>query len=62
MSNVNIFQNQTKSIPKSDEQIIRVDMEQIDIGGRKSMLPSEGKSEKMMLQHTPNNSSMPGNK
>ena len=62
MSNVNIFQNQTKSIPKSDEQIVRVDMEQIDIGGRKSMLPAQSKSEKMTIQHVPNGSSMPGNK
>ena len=35
---MNIFQNPTKSIPKSDAQIVRVDMEQLDIGGRKSHL------------------------
>lgn len=62
MSNVNIFQNSSKSIPEKDEQIIRVDMEQSDIGGRKSHLPSAMKAEKMTLQHVPNASSMTGNK
>jgi hypothetical protein len=60
MSNLNIFQNQAKSIPTSDEQIVRVDMEQIDIGGRKSHLPGQMKSEKMTLSHVPNASSSPG--
>lgn len=62
MSNVNIFQNTAKSIPEKDAQIIRVDMEQIDIGGRKSHLPSQMKSESMSLQHVPNAGSMTGNK
>ena len=62
MSNVNIFQNQSKSIPKSDEQIVRVGMEQIDIGGRKSALPSQMKSDSMTVSHVPNSSSMPGAK
>jgi hypothetical protein len=60
MSNVNIYQNNTKSIPESDEQIVRVDMEQIDIGGRKSHLPAQMKSGAMGLSHVPNSSSMPG--
>lgn len=59
---VNIFQNSTKTIPKSDEQIVRVDMEQIDIGGRKSHLPSQSKSDSMSIQHVPNAGSMTGNK
>ena len=42
MSNVNIFQNSAKSIPTSDEQIVRVDMDKSDIGGRKSQLPNAG--------------------
>ena len=62
MSNVNIFQNSAKSIPTSDEQIIRVDMEQIDIGGRKSHLPAQEKSGAMTLSHVPNASGMPGSK
>ena len=54
MSNVNIFQNSSKTIPKSDPQIERVDMEQIDIGGRKSHLPSQHKEEALSLRHVPN--------
>ena len=54
MSNVNIFQNSAKSIPTSDEQIIRVGMEQQDIGGRKSHLPAQSKSGAMTLSHTAN--------
>jgi hypothetical protein len=62
MSNVNIFQNNARSIPTSDEQIVRVDMEQIDIGGRKSHLPAQSKSGALTLSHVPNASSMPGTK
>lgn len=50
----NIFQDPTKSIPKSDAQIVRVDMEQLDIGGRKSHLPSNSKSSDMSISHVPN--------
>lgn len=56
----NLFQNSAKSIPTSDDQIVRVDMEQIDIGGRKSHLPSQQKADKMTLSHVPNKSSSPG--
>ena len=59
---VNIFQNPAKSIPTSDEQIVRVDMEQIDIGGRKSHLPGQEKSGAMTISHVPNASSAPGSK
>ena len=51
---MNIFQDPTKSVPKSDEQIVRVDMEQSDIGGRKSHLPSASKSSDMTISHVPN--------
>ena len=60
MSNVNIFQNQTKSIPKSGEQIVRVDMEQIDIQGRKSHLPQTMKSGALNINHVPNAGSTTG--
>ena len=59
---VNIFQNPTKSIPESDEQIIRVDMKQIDIGGRLSHLPAQSKAPGMGISHVPNAGSMPGGK
>ena len=53
----NIFQNGTKSIPTSDAQIVRVDMEQNDIGGRKSHLPGQQKSPKMNVEHVGTSSS-----
>ena len=62
MSNVNIFQNNSKSVPENDEQIVRIDMTKSDIGGRKSHLPSQMKSDKMSLSHVPNAGSMPGSK
>lgn len=57
---VNIFQNSAKSIPTSDEQIVRVSMEQIDIGGRKSHLPAQSKSDAMTISHVPNAGSTVG--
>ena len=60
MSNVNIFQNSAKTVPTSDEQIIRVDMEQIDIQGRKSHLPSQMKSGVLPINHVPNAGSTVG--
>jgi len=49
-----IFQDPTKSIPTSDKQIVRVDMEQLDIAGRKSSLPAGQKSGDMAVSHVPN--------
>jgi hypothetical protein len=60
MSNLNIFQNNAKSIPESDEQIVRVDLTKSDIGGRKSHMPMQEKSASMGLSHVPNASSTPG--
>lgn len=54
MSNTNIFQESTKKVPTSDGQIVRVDMEQLEIGGRKSHLPKQGMSPDMSIQHVPN--------
>lgn len=54
MSGINIFQNNASSIPTSDSQIVRVDMDKSDIGGRKSHLPSQDKSAEMSLNHVPN--------
>jgi len=51
---MDIFKDPTKSIPKRDEQIVRVDMEQMDIGGRKSHLPAGSKSSDMSISHVPN--------
>ena len=62
MSNINIFQNNAKSVPENDEQIVRIDMTKSDIGGRKSHLPSQMKSERLGLSHVPNAGSMTGSK
>lgn len=48
---MNVFQDPTKSVPTKDAQIERVDMEQLDIGGRKSHLPSGSKSDNMTVTH-----------
>ena len=57
---MSIFQNTTKTLPKSDAQIVRVDMESDDIQGRKAHLPAQMKSADLTISHTPNNSSVPG--
>jgi hypothetical protein len=49
-----IFKDPTKSLPKRDEQIVRVDMEQLDMGGRKSHIPTPSKSGQMTISHVPN--------
>jgi hypothetical protein len=60
MSNVNIFQNSAKTVPTGDEQIVRVSMEEIQIGGRKDHLPASQKSPAMSLSHVPNAGSTVG--
>lgn len=52
-----IFQNSAKSIPTSDAQIVRVSMEEMEIGGRKSHLPGQEKSAKMTVEHVGTSSS-----
>ena len=61
MSNLNVFQNNAKSVPTSDEQIVRVGMEQIDIGGRKSHLPA-GQKSLAAVSHVPNAGTTVGSK
>ena len=48
---VNIFVNPTTKLPTSDSQIIRVGMEEIEIGGRKSHLPAQNKSDVLPISH-----------
>ena len=62
MSNLNIFQNNAKSIPTSDEQIVRVNMESDDIQGRKSHLPAQSKSGVLGISHVPNSGTSIGTK
>ncbi len=49
-----IFQDRTAKVPSNDGQIIRVNMEDQEIGGRKSHLPSESRSPSMGIDHVPN--------
>lgn len=49
-----VFENTASKAPKSDSQIVRVDMEQQDIGGRKSHLPGQMKSSVLSINHVPN--------
>lgn len=51
---VNIFQDNTKSLPKKDEQIVRVTMEQSEIAGRKDHIPSPSMGSDMAIRHVPN--------
>jgi hypothetical protein len=57
-----LFRNPVKSVPTSDSQIVRVNMEEIEIGGRKSHLPAQSKSDVLPINHVPNASSTPGGK
>jgi hypothetical protein len=59
---MDLFHNSVKSIPTSDEQIVRVGMEQDDIQGRKSNLPAQEKSGALTISHVPNSGSTPGSK
>ena len=59
---MDLFHNPVKSIPTSDEQIVRVGMEQDDIQGRKSHLPAQEKSGALTISHVPNSGSAPGTK
>jgi hypothetical protein len=59
---MDIFRNPAKSIPKSDEQIVRVDMESDDIQGRKSHLPAAQMSPSLTISHVPNSGSNIGSK
>jgi len=52
---MNIWQDSTKTVPKgNDSQIVRVPMDQIDIGGRKAHLPNQQKSSELSISHVPN--------
>jgi len=60
---VNIFQNPAKSVPmKADDQIVRIDMDKSDIGGRKSHLPSQMTSTELSISHVPNAGTSVGTK
>ena len=49
---VDIFRDPTKTVPTKSGNIVRVDMEQLDVGGRKSHLPKTEVSD-MSVSHVP---------
>jgi len=59
---VDLFHNPAKSVPTSDEQIVRVNMEEIEIQGRKSALPAQMKSGALTISHVPNSGTSIGTK
>ena len=65
MSNFDIFKNTTKSVPESDEQIVRIPMYEIEIQGRKDHYMTAdkvraGKSSRLPINHVPNAGGTPG--
>ena len=48
----NIFQDPTKSLPKTDEQIVRVPLEKMDLTD--GLIPTNIKSDRLGIQHVPN--------
>lgn len=50
---MDIFRDPTKSVPTQSGNIVRVDMEQLDVGGRKSHLPKTERSD-MSVSHVSN--------
>lgn len=50
---MDIFKDPTRQVPTKDPQIVRVDMEQMDIGGRKSHLPPKQTADDMSISHVP---------
>ena len=59
---VDLFHNPAKSIPTSDEQIVRVDLESVELQGRKVALPAQQSSPAMTISHVPNAGSNIGTK
>lgn len=49
---MSIWNNSTKTVSKKpDDMIVRVNMEQDDISGRKAHLPGQDKSSDLTIQH-----------
>lgn len=52
MASNDIFQNDTKTLPKRDSQIVRIDFEKQDISGHNVSRPRS--SPDLSIQHVPN--------
>lgn len=51
---VDIYRDPTKALPKKDEQIVRIDFEESQIGARKGHIPAPKKNDVMSVSHVPN--------
>lgn len=51
---MNIFQDNTQRMPKSDSQIKKIDFTQSQIGGRTDHIPTPNKEGDMAIRHVPN--------
>lgn len=51
---MNIFQDTTQRMPKSDLQIKKIDFTQSQIGGRTDHIPTPNKEGDMAIRHVPN--------
>jgi len=54
---MNVFQDPTKVVPKGDPQVVRVSMQENEVGGRKDHLPPDQRSPDMSIKHVPNGGS-----
>jgi hypothetical protein len=50
----NVFQDPSKSLPKRDNQIIRVPLEEMDLMARKDHIPTPKQSPELGITHVPN--------
>lgn len=54
---MDIFRDPTKTLPKKDEQIVRVPFDEQQIGGRLSHIPRPTAADRMDISHVPNSGS-----
>ncbi len=47
-----LFQNNTKTLPKNDARVVRIDMDKSDLGARKSHIGGVVKKNDNVIRHT----------
>jgi len=56
MASFDLFHNPMRNVPKSDDQVVRVSMEELEIGGRKVALPkNDSGAGAMSIRHVSTN-------
>lgn len=51
MSKVNVFQDSTKTLPRSDARVVRIDFDKEDIGARKSHIAGIAPKNSNTIKH-----------